>query len=174
VNIFETGRAFREHHAVAIVRPGSEGMQKTLILFKPEAIERGLVGVILERFERAGLRVEQARSVRPALALLQAHYDDLKTRHPSAFARTTEYLADKPFVAMILTGQNAIAKARQLLGATDPLAAMPGSIRGDFSCDTLAAADAEQRAALNLVHAADSEAAVKRETGLWFRDWEEE
>lgn len=143
-------------------------MQATLVLFKPEALEQGVVGAILARFEAAGLRIERARWVNPSLGLLEDHYADLRTRYPSAFGRTTQSLAGKPFLALVLRGRNAIAKARQLLGATDPMAAAPGSIRADFSCDSIADADAENRATLNLVHAADSAAAVERETNLWF------
>lgn len=147
-------------------------MQKTLILFKPDALERGLVGAIMERFERAGLRVERAQLFKPTLAHMEAHYADLKKSHPDAFTRTTAYLADKPFLAMILAGPNAIAKVRQLLGPTDPQAAPPGSIRGDFGNDSLKTANQEQRATMNLVHAADSEASVQHEARLWFKDWE--
>jgi nucleoside-diphosphate kinase len=146
-------------------------MQKTLILFKPDAIERGLVGAIMARFERAGLRVEQAELTRPPLAKLEEHYADLKAHNPAVFQRTTGYLAGKPFLAMILIGPNAIAKVRQLLGATDPRTAPPGSIRGDFGCDTIADADAENRATMNLIHAADSEASVQHEARLWFKSW---
>ena len=149
-------------------------MQKTLILFKPDAVERGLVGAILERFERVGLRIEQARLVRPTLVQLREHYADLKARQPAAFERTTDFLAGKPFLAMVLAGPNAIAKVRQLLGSTDPMTAAPGSIRGDFSTDSMGEADAGQRATMNLVHAADSEASVKHEASLWFRNWEED
>lgn len=146
-------------------------MQKTLILFKPDAVERGLVGAILARFERVELRVADSLMCRPALALLEEHYAELKAINPTAFKRTTEYLAGKLFLAMILEGPNAIAKVRQLLGATDPKAAAPGSIRADFGCDTMSTADAENRATMNLVHASDSEASVRHEAKLWFKNW---
>jgi nucleoside-diphosphate kinase len=143
-------------------------MQKTLILLKPEAIDRGLVGAILARFENANLRIENCRSCRPSLRHLEEHYAELKTRNEAAFRRTTRFLQDKPFIAVVIAGGNAIQKARALAGPTDPSAAAPGTIRGDFSSDTILSADAENRATCNLVHAADSEAAVVRETALWF------
>jgi nucleoside-diphosphate kinase len=143
-------------------------MQQTLVLLKPDALERGLAGAILARFEAACLRVNDARMVRPTLSQLEAHYADLKKRELRAFARTTSSLVGKPFLALILTGPNAIQKVRTLVGPTDPLAAPAGTIRGDFGNDTIPQADAENRTALNLVHAADSEASVARETGIWF------
>ncbi len=149
-----------------------ETIQRTLILLKGDAIEGGLVGVILARFERAGLRIENCRYTRPDLALLEQHYVDLKARHPRAFERTSRYLVGRPLIAMILAGPNAIQKARTLTGATDSLAASPGTIRGDYSSDSLALADQQDRATLNLVHAADSEAAAERELAMWFPDAE--
>jgi nucleoside-diphosphate kinase len=143
-------------------------MQRTLILLKPDAVERGLAGAILGRLENALLRVENARLVRPDLDQLQEHYAELRRRDERAFERTTRSLAGKPFLALLLAGPNAIQKARALAGPTDPLAAPPGTIRGDFGNDTIQQADAEDRTTLNLVHAADSEASVSRETAIWF------
>jgi nucleoside-diphosphate kinase len=143
-------------------------VQQTLVLIKCDALERGLTGGILSRFENTGLRVTDCRLVRPTLAQLSRHYAELKQRHPVAFRRTTRYLQKRPLLAIVLAAPNAIIKARSLLGPTDPCAAPPGTIRGDFGSDTLAAADAENRATLNLVHAADSPAAARREIKIWF------
>jgi nucleoside-diphosphate kinase len=143
-------------------------MQKTLILFKPDALERGVVGAILSRFETAGFQMEQCRLLRPPLPLLQEHYADLKDRHPSAFERTTRYYDGRPFLAMVLSAPNGITKARAMAGPTDPSKAPPGTIRGDFSSDTIERADAEGRATFNLIHASDSEASAAREMALWF------
>ncbi len=143
-------------------------MHKTLILLKPDALERGLAGTILARLEAANLRVENCRLVRPSLEQLEAQYADLRQRAPKAFSRTTVFLHGQPFLAVVLVGPNAIQKARTLIGPTDPLAAPPGTIRGDFGNDTIDRADAENRSTFNLVHAADSEAAVAREIAIWF------
>lgn len=143
-------------------------MRTTLVLLKPDALARGLVGAILARFEAAGLRVEGCRSLCPDRALMAAHYADLKVRNERAFTLTIQALADHPFIAVRLSGIDAVQKARALVGATDPRVAAPGTIRGDFGNDSLAEAAAEDRAVNNLVHAADSEAAVARETALWF------
>lgn len=144
-------------------------MEQTLILLKPDALERGLAGAILARLENALLRIERARLVRPTLEQLREHYADLQSRDERAFRRTTRSLEGKPFLALLLAGPNAILKARALAGPTDPLAAPPGTIRGDFGNDTIRQADAEDRTTLNLVHAADSPASVAREAALWFR-----
>jgi nucleoside-diphosphate kinase len=143
-------------------------MQQTLVLLKPDAIERGLAGEILARFESAQLRVVEARLHRPTLALLEQHYADLRQREERAFVRTTRSLAGQPFLALILEGPNAIRKVRALTGPTEPLTAPAGTIRGDFSAETIAEADAENRAVSNLVHAADSVASVQKERDLWF------
>ncbi len=145
-------------------------MQRTLILLKPDALERGLAGTILARFEQALLRVENARLVRPTLRQLEAHYHDLKQRDQRAFERTTRSLEDRPFLALVLSGPNAIQKVRALTGPTDPSAAPAGTVRGDFGNDTISQADDEERSTRNLVHAADSPASVARETAIWFRE----
>lgn len=144
-------------------------MQKTLVLLKCDAIERGLVGAILTRFERAGLRVENCRQLCPSLGEWQQHYADLQSRNARAFERSTQFYAGKPVIALIITGPNAILKVRSLVGPTDPLKAPPGTIRGDFSIDSIELADTEGRSTLNLVHAADSEATARRETAFWFK-----
>ena len=143
-------------------------MQKTLILLKPDAIERGLTGAILARFEAAGLRLENCRQVRPTLSQLELHYADLRSSNERAFRRTTAYLENRSFIAILLAGPNAIGKVRAMTGPTDPVKAPAGTIRGDFGCDTIAQADAEDRATNNLIHAADSEASVAREAAIWF------
>jgi nucleoside-diphosphate kinase len=143
-------------------------MQQTLILLKPDALERGLAGAILARFEAASLRVEDCRLVRPTLQHLENHYASLKQRDERAFRRTTQSLQNLPFLALILAGPNAIQKVRALTGPTDPLTAPPGTIRGDFGNDTIERADAENRATFNLVHSSDSPAAVASESALWF------
>lgn len=143
-------------------------MQKTLILLKPDALERGLAGTILARFEDAGFQIEDCRLMRPTLAQLQKHYADLKTKNAVAFARTTRDYAGQKFLALILSAPNAIAKARLMTGPTDPSVAPAGTIRGDFSCDSIASADTENRATANLLHAADSPVSAQREITLWF------
>jgi nucleoside-diphosphate kinase len=142
-------------------------MQRTLVLLKYDALERGLAGVILARFEACGLRISDCRLLRPSQAMWERHYADLKQRNPVAFGRSVRHLKGRPVLAVVLEGPNAVMKARALLGPTDPCASPPGTIRGDLSSDTIALADKESRATLNLVHAADSVAAARQEINLW-------
>jgi len=144
------------------------GMQQTLILFKPDALERGLVGAILSRFEQAGLRIENCRLVRPGESLLTRHYAELKARHPEVFASALLHFRDKPFAAMILSGRNAVQKVRRLTGPTDSLDAPPGTIRGDYGSDSLPLSKSEHRVTFNLIHASDSDESAAREIALWF------
>ena len=145
-----------------------EYIEKTLVLIKPDALERGLVGAIVRRFESAGLRLQDVRWARLTGALLEQHYADLKSKNPRAFDRNTRYLAGKNAVALILTGVNAVAKVRLLIGPTDPAGAPPGTIRGDLSSDSIDIADSQDRGLNNLVHAADSLDSAAREISLWF------
>jgi nucleoside-diphosphate kinase len=143
-------------------------IEETLVLIKPDALERGFMGEIIRRFEAAGLRIRNARWVCPDLALVQKHYTDLQVKNPRAFDRNTRYLAGKNALALVLAGVNAIAKVRALIGPTEPAAAPPGTIRGDLSSDTIKHADAEDRGLYNLVHAADSGDSARSEIALWF------
>jgi len=143
-------------------------IEETLVLIKPDALERGLTGEIIRRFETAGLRIRNARWVCPDLALVQRHYTDLQAKNPRAFDRNTRYLAGKNAIALVLAGVNAIAKVRALIGPTEPAGAPPGTIRGDLSSDAIKRADAEDRGLYNLVHAADSRDSARNEIELWF------
>ena len=99
--------------------------EDTLILLKPDALERGLVGEVLRRFESAGLRIQNIRYACPNLEKVETHYADLKARNPRAFDRNTRYLAGKNAIAVVLSGTKAITKVRTLIGATEPAAAPP-------------------------------------------------
>jgi nucleoside-diphosphate kinase len=145
-------------------------MEETLILLKPDAVERGLVGEILHRFERAGLALGEIRRVRFTEALLERHYAELKSRNFRAYHRNARYLAGRAGLAVVFNGVQAVAKARLLVGPTEPATAPPGTIRGDYSSDTIAIADAQDRGLHNLIHAADSPESAAREIALWFAE----
>src|SRR5207248_1483249 len=97
-----------------------DAIEETLVLLKPDALGRGLVGEILNRFERANLKVQNVQFVCPTLAKVKLHYADLAVRNPRAFDRNTRYLAGKNAIAVLLSGVNAIAKVRSLIGPTEP------------------------------------------------------
>ena len=159
------------YNAATLSAPATKStdpIEETLVLIKPDALNRGLAGEIIRRFERAGLSIRNVRWTRPRQAEVEKHYSDLKLRNARAFHRNTRYLAGKEALALVLSGPNAIAKVRALIGPTEPAGAPPGTIRGDFSSDTIRLADAEDRGLLNLVHAADSLDSAKREIALWF------
>lgn len=143
--------------------------EESLVLLKPDAIARGLCGEILRRLEATGLRLAEIRWVRFSLPLLNQHYAELKEKNPSAFARGRTFFVGRDVIAVRVTGLNAITKIRTLVGPTDPLAAPPGTVRGDLSNDSIASANEDERSVLNLVHASDSPVSARRELKLWFQ-----
>jgi nucleoside-diphosphate kinase len=133
-------------------------VETTLILVKPDAMERGLAGEIIGRFERRGLTLRAARLVRADRDLAERHYD--VHREKPFFGELVEFITSGSTLALILEGEGAIATCRTTIGATDPAAAEPGSIRGDLA---LSMPD-------NLVHGSDSAATAEQEIALWFPD----
>jgi nucleoside-diphosphate kinase len=132
--------------------------ERTLVLIKPDAMERALAGEILARFELRGLRVKAAKLVLVDRALAQQHYAE-HTESPF-FGELVEFITSAPTLALVLEGESAIGVVRTTIGATNPASASPGTIRGDLA---LAMPD-------NLVHGSDSPESAEREIGLWFSD----
>lgn len=133
---------------------------ETLILAKPDAVERNLAGEILARIERKGYRLVDIRLVHASTELLEAHYEE--HRGKPFFASLVEFMASGPIVAMRVEGNGVIEGCRSLIGATDPTKALPGTIRGDLGRDW---GTPVQR---NLVHGSDSPESAARELALWF------
>ncbi|NPV71386.1 MAG: nucleoside-diphosphate kinase [Firmicutes bacterium] len=133
-------------------------MERTLIIIKPDGVERGLIGEVVSRFERAGLKVVAMRMLRMTGDLAGRHYH-VHAAKPF-YAGLVEYITSGPVVAMVCEGPRAVESARALIGATDPRKAAPGTIRGDLGADV-------QR---NLVHASDSASSAEFEIGLFFPD----
>jgi nucleoside-diphosphate kinase len=131
-------------------------MEQTLILVKPDAFARGLTGEIIARFERKGLRIAALKHLMTPRDLAETHYDEHKER--PFFGELVDFITSAPLVAMVLEGDEAVVAARQLIGATNPLEAHTGSIRGDFAIQV----------GQNMVHGSDSPESAKREIGLWF------
>jgi nucleoside-diphosphate kinase len=130
--------------------------ERTLILIKPDAFERGLTGEMIARFERKGLRIVALKLLQADEPLANIHYEE-HTDKPF-FGELVEFITRGPLVALVLEGANAINAARQVIGATDPLEADAGSIRGEFATEVT----------FNLVHGSDSPASAEREIGIWF------
>ena len=131
---------------------------RTLILVKPDAFERGLTGEVLARFERKGLRIVALRLLTADEDIANRHYAE-HTEKPF-FGELVEFITGGPLVAAVLEGVEAVAAARQLIGATNPVEAATGSIRGDFALEVT----------FNLVHGSDSDESAAREIEIWFPD----
>jgi nucleoside-diphosphate kinase len=133
-------------------------LEQTLVLIKPDAVERKLAGEILGRFERRGLEIRAARLLTVDRALAEEHYAE--HREKPFFGELVDFITSAPTLALVLEGQSAISVVRATVGATNPTDAAPGTIRGDLA---LAMPD-------NLVHGSDSPESAQREIGLWFGD----
>jgi nucleoside-diphosphate kinase len=133
-------------------------MDRTLILVKPDAFARSLTGEIIARFERKGLRIVALRHMTVSVELAQRHYAEHESK--PFFGELVEFITSGPIVAMVLEGVDAVRAARQAIGATNPLDAAPGSIRGDFAIEM----------GQNMVHGSDSAESAAREAALFFGD----
>ena len=131
-------------------------MERTLILVKPDAFARSLTGEVIGRFERKGLRIVALKQMRVERDLAERHYAE-HTDKPF-FADLVEFITGGPLVAAVFEGYEAVTAARQVIGATNPLEASPGSIRGDYALEVQT----------NLVHGSDSAESSAREIGLFF------
>jgi nucleoside-diphosphate kinase len=131
-------------------------LSRTLILIKPDAFERRLTGEVIGRFERKGLTIVSMKHMTVDRELAERHYDE--HRGKPFFGDLVEFITGGPLVALVLEGYEAVTAARQAIGATNPLEAAPGSIRGDFGLEVQT----------NLVHGSDSDVSAAREVGLFF------
>jgi len=173
-------------------------LERTLVLLKPDTVQRNLIGEVVSRFERVGLKIiamkfllptrEQAKkhyvkSEEEVIALGQRSLDAKRKKgievnfDPKEFGtlisdRLIEYLSHSPVVALVLEGNSAIAIVRKLLGATEPLSSDVGTIRGDYTIDSYDLADEGERAVRNLVHASANQVDVDYEIPVWFDESE--
>jgi nucleoside-diphosphate kinase len=131
-------------------------MDRTLILVKPDAFERGLTGEIIARFERKGLKIVALKKMDVERELAERHYAEHVGK--PFFGELVDFITSGPIVAMVLEGREAVTAARQVIGATNPLEATTGSIRGDFAIEI----------GQNMVHGADSPESAEREAALFF------
>jgi nucleoside-diphosphate kinase len=131
-------------------------MDRTLILVKPDAFARGLTGEIIARFERKDLRIVALRHLQVTEDLARRHYAEHEGK--PFFSELVEFITSGPLVALVLEGHEAVVAARQVIGATNPLEAAPGSIRGEYALEV----------GRNLVHGSDSNESAAREVALFF------
>lgn len=131
--------------------------ERTYIMVKPDGVQRGLVGEIISRFEKRGYHLVALKLTYPTQDLLSEHYKDLSDK--PFFPKLIEYMKSGPVAAMVWQGKEAVKTGRLMLGATNPLASVPGTIRGDFCIDV----------GRNICHGSDSVESANREIGLWFK-----
>lgn len=139
--------------------PGTK-FERTFIAFKPDAVQRGLIGELIQRFEDKGYKLVGIKILVPTPEFAAKHYDDLKSR--PFFPSLCKYFSSGAVVAMVWEGRNAVAGGRRLVGATNPNDAVPGSIRGDYALDV----------GRNLIHGSDSNESAAHEISLWFTEKE--
>ena len=135
-------------------------MERTLVLVKPDGVQRGLIGEIIGRLERRGLRLIAAKFIQVSQELAETHYAVHKGK--PFYAGLIKYITSAPVMAMVWEGPNAVAAIRQTMGATRPIDAAPGSIRHDFALEV----------GRNLTHASDSVENGEKEVALWFNPTE--
>lgn len=150
-------------------------MEQTLVVLKPDAVQRGIIGEILTRFERVGLKPIAMKMVAPSADLFFGHYETIGTvisRHGQhIYDANLNYMLEGPVLAMVFEGVDAINVVRKIVGSTYPNEAMPGTIRGDYAHMSKAHANRDTdktRAAANLVHASSNLEESQKEIALWF------
>ena len=153
-----------------------ELIQRTLILFKPDAVQRGIVGEILTRFERVGLKIIGTKMIFPSKEHYHRHYEGIgkmvTRRGEKAFDMALEFMTQGPVIAMVFEGVEAVELVRKLVGGTEPKTALPGTIRGDYSHMSFGYADEHNVGIPNLIHASGSIEEAKQEISHWFSDFE--
>jgi len=173
--------------------------ERTLVLIKPDGIQRGLIGEIIKRYERTGLKLSALKFFVPTEELVERHYltDDgwMKTTGQKTIdsyrrkgtkppfedpeecgkwilGKLKKFMTSGPVVAMVWQGNEAVGIVRKITGGTEPLSSDVGTIRGDFTLDSYPLADVDQRAIRNLVHASGSPAEAEKEIKIWFKNEE--
>jgi nucleoside-diphosphate kinase len=168
--------------------------EKTLVLIKPDGVERGLIGEIVKRFEQKGLNVVSMKMLSPTEEQVGTHYPydeewllSVGTNTKKSFAEkgiemeetekqigerirrwNMEYLSSGKIVALVLEGYHAVQIARKVAGSTQPVVAQLGTVRGDFGVESYGVADAKKRPIRNIIHTADAVESAKREMNVWF------
>ncbi len=149
-------------------------LEKTLIVFKPDAVQRGIVGEILVRFERVGLKIVAAKMLKPDYDHYHHHYEAIgkmiSRRGQKPFDVTLEMMNAGPVIAFVLEGVEAVSLVRKMVGTTEPKSALPGTIRGDYSHMSFAYADSQDVGLPNIMHASGDADEAKAEIAHWFSE----
>jgi nucleoside-diphosphate kinase len=148
-------------------------MERTLIVVKPDGVQRSLVGRVLQRFEDVGLKIVGMKMVWIDADFAKKHYFDLAERRGEHVLKNmVDLMTEGPVVAVVLEGVSAAENVRRIVGSTEPKSAAPGTIRGDFAHHSFAYTDEKQQGIRNLIHASGNAEEAKMEVALWFKDSE--
>jgi nucleoside-diphosphate kinase len=151
-------------------------MERTLIVFKPDSVMRGIVGEVLSRFEKAGLKIVGAKMLQPDYDHYHGHYEGigtLKTRKgDKIFEDQLAAMQEGPVIAMVLEGVEAVEFVRKMVGGTEPKSAVPGTIRADYAHVSYSHAAAANRGVANILHASADKKEAEKEIGHWFSESE--
>ncbi|MEM4637504.1 MAG: nucleoside-diphosphate kinase [Candidatus Woesearchaeota archaeon] len=147
-----------------------EHIERTLVLLKPDAIQRGLIGRIIQRFEDAGFKIVGAKMVWIDETFGKKHYFDIAERRGEKVLKMLlNFMTQGPVLALCIEGINAVENVRKIVGSTEPKSALPGTIRGDFAHHSYAYTDKKNTAIKNLIHASGNIKDAKYEVALWFK-----
>ena len=151
-------------------------MERTLIIFKPDAVMRGIVGEIMTRFERAGFKIVGIKMLQPDYDHYFQHYEGIGTlksrKGDKIFEDQMRAMQEGPVIAMVLEGVDAVETVRKMVGTTEPKTALPGTIRGDYAHVSYGQAAMANRGVANIIHASAEIEEAEKEIGHWFSDVE--
>lgn len=151
-------------------------MERTLVVFKPDSVMRGIIGEIIARFEKAGLKIVGMKMVQPDYNHYFEHYEGIGTlksrKGDEIFESQLASMQEGPVIAMVLEGVEAVEFVRKMVGPTEPKSAQPGTIRGDYAHVNYGQAASVGRGVANIVHASAEAAEAKKEIALWFAESE--
>lgn len=149
----------------------SEHIERTLVLIKPDGVERGLIGKIIARFEDVGFKIVGMKLVKIDEKTALEHYDEdvAKRRGEHIRKYNVDFLTSGPTLAIVVEGVNAIENVRKICGTTEPKTALPGTIRGDFSHVSYGHSDSQKQVIKNIIHASADKGYAKKEIDIWFK-----
>lgn len=146
----------------------SDHYEQTFVALKPDAVQRGIVGDIINRLERSGMRLAATRMLHADDEILREHYSEHVDK--DFYKGLRDFMKEGPVIAMVWEGVNAVENVRKLVGETAPKEAQPGTIRGDFAHVSFEHADDEGKAVKNLIHASGNKEEAEQEVQIWFDD----
>ncbi|MDR2415241.1 MAG: nucleoside-diphosphate kinase [Candidatus Peribacteria bacterium] len=151
----------------------SSQIERSLVVFKPDAVSRAVVGEILSRFEKRGLNIIGMKMLKPNKEFFYHHYETIgkmiSRRGEKPFALTLAFMQMTPVIAVVFEGVDATKVIRQMVGTTDPQAALPGTVRGDYSYVALEYSNDHERGVMNLLHASGNAEEAQQEIAHWFK-----